>query len=224
MGIGKFELRTNQDSFREEDLVKTVIKHSEKFGRPEFDKDHTLATYKWAVTLSEKLDLEPKERSMIRVASLLHDQGYDFRNVDGQMAGLEAVREQKDSHLKRGSRIGKKLYGMNPALQKVFNKDEWGEVVELINLHDKWKLLEGNDYPKLLPVIVAADTFAQIDLDEVIPTFNKSDLQRYFDGNLKGRIEGVKRVFKDSEYIVATAETLYKKYGEYIEKLPDGKD
>jgi hypothetical protein len=99
----------------------------------------------------------------------LHDIGYP--ESDNNYAYLDDLMNNKESHAECGARLAEEI------LRKLdeYDDEEIEEIASLIRNHDKHDNLDTHNRK----LVFEADGLAQINWQEVKPSFNKEDCQRF---------------------------------------------
>jgi len=139
-----------------------------KQSRPGWNVPHLHAAIFY---MKELLAHEGGDPRILLPAIYLHDIGYaGMLNED---YSYDENKKVKKDHMIIGARVAKQL------LIDIgeFSEDEIGKISELISIHDNLSEIKGQD----AQLVFEADSLAQIDIDNVTPTFDKNSYSKFID-------------------------------------------
>jgi len=154
-----------------------------EFGRPGFDKEHTLATVyylKQILNANPQLDLD---HNIMLIAAYCHDWGYGgLFNHDKKTSDYSEVIKAKAKHMIVGAEKLQKL--LSDSFFSFLSTDQKQRCVHLVAVHDKLDKLKEIDEL----ILMEADTLGALDVNLVKPTYDKVSNSKYIDGVRKKRI------------------------------------
>ena len=164
-----------------EDKLFEKIKPLLENSRPGWNLSHTISSVHWMKKLIEK---EGGDERILITAMYMHDVGYETSLKKGyQFEESMKVKEKDhpDNHMKIGAEYCKQIL---PDLG--YTSKEIEKIARLVLIHDDLEEIERsyseNDLNAQL--VMEADSLAQIDVEQVTPTFNKKscfEFNAYFE-------------------------------------------
>jgi len=150
-------------------------------GREGWDIEHTKAVVFYAekIAASEGLDVE-----VLHTAAWLHDIGYYGLFEKTEANKYSQVEDKKMLHMLIGARLAKEFL-QKPEVSSFYTPEQIQEIIHLVEVHDDFGKL-GKSKEEI--VLMEADTLGAIDLQRVIPTFDRENGFKYIEGLKKKRL------------------------------------
>jgi len=168
-----------------ENEIKFILQKTEAFatpfleqGRGGWDIAHTKAVVYYAGLLAKN---EGQDTVVLQIAAWLHDIGYFGQFTESDGSNYSAVKDKKELHMQIGSEMARKF--LESGEMTLLTTEQRERTVHLVEVHDKLEELEALDEI----ILMEADTLGAIDLDRVIPSFDKEGQIKYADGLRKRR-------------------------------------
>lgn len=151
-----------------------------KKGREDWDEPHTRAVVFYAERLAEAAGFDVL---VFGTAAWLHDVGYFGLFEDGDSSQYGQITDRKTLHMEIGARMAREFLN-SPGVKEHYTDGQIEEIAHLVGIHDKLAdLSTAEEF-----VFMEADTLGTIDLNRVVPTFDKENGLKYITSLLTRRI------------------------------------